>query len=86
MGIDELTLTGRITAAPFLGRIDGAALVYKPIAGEMSRWDCPIAVGLGRQLADLQGGSGLRALECPWCGGRYSKEIMARAPNLSPIR
>ena len=40
----ELTLTGRITTASnatFLGRIGGAAMVYKPIAGEQPLWDFP---------------------------------------------
>ncbi len=38
----ELRLTGRITTASnatFLGSIDGAVVVYKPIAGEHPLWD-----------------------------------------------
>ena len=40
----ELTLTGRITTASnatFLGSIGGAAVVYKPMAGEKPLWDFP---------------------------------------------
>ncbi|WP_104081709.1 SCO1664 family protein [Cryobacterium sp. Y11] len=40
----ELTLTGRITTASnatFLGSIDGAVVVYKPVAGEHPLWDFP---------------------------------------------
>ncbi|WP_323961633.1 SCO1664 family protein [Arthrobacter sp. JZ12] len=40
----ELTLIGRITTASnatFVGSIDGAMVVYKPIAGERPLWDFP---------------------------------------------
>ncbi len=43
-GDGELELTGRITTASnatFLGSIDGAFVVYKPIAGEHPLWDFP---------------------------------------------
>ncbi|ASK65094.1 phosphatidylinositol kinase [Brachybacterium avium] len=50
----ELTLTGRITTASnatFLGSIDGAAVVYKPVAGEAPLWDFPGGTLAGREVA-----------------------------------
>ncbi len=50
----ELVLEGRIlpaSNATFLGRIDGAAVVYKPIAGERPLWDFPGAVLAHREIA-----------------------------------
>lgn len=51
---DELTLTGRITTASnatFLGSIGGAAVVYKPIAGEQPLWDFPDGCLAHREVA-----------------------------------
>ncbi|WAP50629.1 SCO1664 family protein [Arthrobacter sp. ATA002] len=51
---DELTLTGRITTASnatFLGSIGGAAVVYKPIAGEKPLWDFPDGFLAHREVA-----------------------------------
>ncbi|GAA3287591.1 SCO1664 family protein [Arthrobacter citreus] len=50
----ELTLTGRITTASnatFLGSIGGAAVVYKPIAGEKPLWDFPDGCLAHREVA-----------------------------------
>jgi uncharacterized repeat protein (TIGR03843 family) len=50
----ELTLTGRITTASnatFLGSIGGAAVVYKPIAGEKPLWDFPDGTLAEREVA-----------------------------------
>ncbi|WP_028278735.1 SCO1664 family protein [Arthrobacter sp. H5] len=50
----ELTLTGRITTASnatFLGSIDGALVVYKPIAGEHPLWDFPGGTLAHREVA-----------------------------------
>ncbi|MDK1361557.1 SCO1664 family protein [Arthrobacter sp. zg-Y1219] len=50
----ELTLTGRITTASnatFLGSIGGAAVVYKPIAGEQPLWDFPDGCLAHREVA-----------------------------------
>ncbi|MHA7275659.1 SCO1664 family protein [Arthrobacter sp. HLT1-21] len=50
----ELTLTGRITTASnatFLGSIDGALVVYKPIAGEHPLWDFPDGTLAHREVA-----------------------------------
>lgn len=50
----ELTLIGRIRSASnatFLGRIDGAVVVYKPVAGETPLWDFPGATLAHRELA-----------------------------------
>ncbi|QNN81946.1 SCO1664 family protein [Brachybacterium sp. Z12] len=50
----ELTLTGRITTASnatFLGSINGAVVVYKPIAGESPLWDFPDGTLAHRELA-----------------------------------
>jgi uncharacterized repeat protein (TIGR03843 family) len=50
----ELTLTGRITTASnatFLGSIGGAAVVYKPIAGERPLWDFPDGSLAHREVA-----------------------------------
>ncbi len=51
---DELTLTGRLTTASnatFLGSIGGAAVVYKPIAGEQPLWDFPDGCLAHREVA-----------------------------------
>ena len=51
---DELTLTGRLTTASnatFLGIIGGAAVVYKPIAGEQPLWDFPDGCLAHREVA-----------------------------------
>lgn len=50
----ELTLTGRITTASnatFLGSIGGAAVVYKPLAGERPLWDFPDGSLAHREVA-----------------------------------
>ncbi|WP_104128559.1 SCO1664 family protein [Cryobacterium sp. Y57] len=50
----ELTLTGRITTASnatFLGSIDGAMVVYKPVAGEHPLWDFPDGNLANREVA-----------------------------------
>ncbi|WP_026536500.1 SCO1664 family protein [Arthrobacter sp. H14] len=50
----ELTLTGRITTASnatFLGSIGGAAVIYKPIAGERPLWDFPDGALAHREMA-----------------------------------
>ncbi|TFD60941.1 SCO1664 family protein [Cryobacterium suzukii] len=50
----ELKLTGRITTASnatFLGSIDGAMVVYKPVAGEHPLWDFPDGNLAGREVA-----------------------------------
>ncbi|ATG51376.1 phosphatidylinositol kinase [Brachybacterium vulturis] len=50
----ELTLTGRITTASnatFLGSIDDAAVVYKPVAGEAPLWDFPGGTLARREVA-----------------------------------
>lgn len=50
----ELTLTGRITTASnatFLGSIAGAAVVYKPLAGERPLWDFPDGSLAHREVA-----------------------------------
>lgn len=50
----DLTLTGRITTASnatFLGSIDGAVVVYKPIAGEHPLWDFPDGTLAHREVA-----------------------------------
>ncbi|KQO00857.1 MULTISPECIES: SCO1664 family protein [unclassified Arthrobacter] len=50
----ELTLTGRIRTASnatFLGSVDGAAVVYKPIAGENPLWDFPDGSLAHREVA-----------------------------------
>lgn len=50
----ELTLTGRITTASnatFLGSIGGAAVIYKPIAGERPLWDFPDGDLAHREMA-----------------------------------
>ena len=50
----ELTLTGRITTASnatFLGSIDDAVVVYKPIAGEHPLWDFPDGTLAHREVA-----------------------------------
>ena len=51
---DELTLTGRLTTASdatFLGSIDDAGVVYKPIAGEKPLWDFPDGSLAHREVA-----------------------------------
>ncbi|TFD85125.1 SCO1664 family protein [Cryobacterium serini] len=50
----ELKLTGRITTASnatFLGSIDGAMVVYKPVAGEHPLWDFPDGNLANREVA-----------------------------------
>lgn len=50
----DLELEGRIMSASnatFLGRIDGTAVVYKPVAGEQPLWDFPGAVLAHREVA-----------------------------------
>ena len=50
----ELKLTGRITTASnatFLGSIDGAMVVYKPVAGEHPLWDFPDGKLANREVA-----------------------------------
>ena len=50
----ELKLTGRITTASnatFLGSIDGAVVVYKPVAGEHPLWDFPDGNLASREVA-----------------------------------
>ncbi|WP_104201443.1 SCO1664 family protein [Cryobacterium sp. Y29] len=50
----ELTLTGRIATASnatFLGSIDGAMVVYKPVAGEHPLWDFPDGNLANREVA-----------------------------------
>ncbi|MBX9243744.1 SCO1664 family protein [Actinotalea ferrariae] len=50
----ELELVGRITAASnatFLGRVDGVAVVYKPVAGERPLWDFPDGTLARREVA-----------------------------------
>ncbi|MHA7156227.1 SCO1664 family protein [Arthrobacter sp. TMN-50] len=50
----ELVLTGRITTASnatFLGSIDDAVVVYKPIAGEHPLWDFPDGTLAHREVA-----------------------------------
>ncbi len=50
----ELQLTGRITTASnatFLGTIDGATVVYKPVAGEKPLWDFPDGTLANREAA-----------------------------------
>jgi uncharacterized repeat protein (TIGR03843 family) len=50
----ELVLEGRLTTASnatFLARLDGALVVYKPIAGERPLWDFPGAVLAHREVA-----------------------------------
>ncbi|WP_026550407.1 SCO1664 family protein [Arthrobacter sp. Br18] len=50
----ELTLTGRITTASnatFVGGIDDAVVVYKPIAGEKPLWDFPEGFLAHREVA-----------------------------------
>lgn len=50
----ELELVGRITAASnatFLGRVDGVAVVYKPVAGERPLWDFPDRTLARREVA-----------------------------------
>ncbi|MCC3271110.1 SCO1664 family protein [Arthrobacter gengyunqii] len=54
LGTAELTLTGRITTASnatFLGSIGGAAVVYKPMAGEKPLWDFPDGFLAHREVA-----------------------------------
>jgi uncharacterized repeat protein (TIGR03843 family) len=53
-GDGELELVGRIEVASnatFLGRIDGVAVVYKPVAGERPLWDFPDGTLAGREAA-----------------------------------
>ncbi len=50
----ELVLEGRLTTASnatFLARLQGAAVVYKPVAGERPLWDFPGAVLARREVA-----------------------------------
>jgi uncharacterized repeat protein (TIGR03843 family) len=50
----ELTLIGRITTASnatFLGSIGGAAVIYKPMAGERPLWDFPDGALAHREVA-----------------------------------
>ncbi|WP_026553083.1 SCO1664 family protein [Arthrobacter sp. H20] len=54
LAASELTLTGRITTASnatFVGSIDGAVVVYKPIAGENPLWDFPDGTLAHREVA-----------------------------------
>ena len=50
----EIVLHGRImpaTNATYLGEIDGARVVYKPIAGERPLWDFPVGTLADREVA-----------------------------------
>ncbi|GIG29403.1 SCO1664 family protein [Cellulomonas marina] len=50
----ELELLGRITVASnatFLGRVDGVAVVYKPVSGERPLWDFPDGTLAQREVA-----------------------------------
>lgn len=50
----ELELVGRLTSASnatFLGRIEGVAVVYKPVAGERPLWDFPDGTLANREVA-----------------------------------
>ena len=51
---DALEVVGRIQVASnatFLGRIGGATVVYKPVAGEKPLWDFPDGTLAGREIA-----------------------------------